>query len=108
MKEIKNIPIFMYGENANGYIIDESEVSNFEKFKNVPIINHIGNEEMGENVIGVVMSATRLEFPYVYGDVAVYRNLSFTKFKNSQIQCECFDKESMKLTNVDILVIELE
>lgn len=110
LKEIKDIPIFMYVENNNGYIIDESEVKNFDKFKNVPIINHINinDEEIEEKVVGVVMSATRLEFPYVYGDVTVFDDLNFMKFKNYQIQCTGFNSEEIKLTNVDILAIELE
>ena len=110
MKEIKDIPIFMYGENANGYIIDESEVSNFYKFKNAPIMNHIktSNEYTDELVVGVVTNVTKLEFPYVYGDVMVFDYLDFTKFKNYQIQCEGFNNENMKLVNVDILAIELE
>jgi len=63
LKEIKDVPIFMYGENSNGYRIDESEVSNFDKFKNVPIINRF---------------LLRLQIINLVVDVAdcIYRNLS--------------------------------
>lgn len=110
LKEIKDIPIFMYGKNDNGYSIDESEVINFDKFKNIPIVNHIkiGDDCSDEKIVGVVINATRLEFPYLYGDVMLLDNFNFTKFKNYQIQCAGFNSEEMKLTNVDILAIELE
>lgn len=113
LKEIKDIPIFMYGENDNGYIIDVLEIEDFKKFENAPIVNHIKTDtdtDLKEEIVGWVIEATRLEFPYVYGNIFVHEEFNFTKFKNYQINCEVVGNlfGENYLTNIDIMAIELE
>ena len=112
-KEIKDISIFLYGENANGYIIDKSQIEDFSKFENVPIVNKIKerkDEEFEQKIIGVVKNATRIEYPYVYGDIVVFDEFKLTKFRNYEVNCDVErDEIGIKyLVNVEILSIELE
>lgn len=112
MKEINDIKIFMYGENPNRFTISESEIIDFNKFKGVPIIQNLGlddnecNGEMAEKVIGLVIEATRIDFPYVYGNIKVEDYITYSTFKNYEIQCEISDNN--ELLNIKILSIELE
>lgn len=118
MKELKDVQIFMYGESPNGFVIPESEMLDFSKFKNVPILESIGDYSpemidgvtkfaLTEKVVGQVIEATKLEFPYVYGNILVCDELVYDKFKNYQIQYDEI-QDGLILKNVWILGIELK
>lgn len=120
MIKLNDVIIFRAGENPNGIFITEDAINDLEKFKNKPIVNKIYGtrdywecESDKENVIGVILEATRIEFPYVYGNIAIFED-EFDKLntmKNYEIQLDLGEKEEgniLRVNEFDLMAIEME
>lgn len=91
MKKFKNIMIFQYGLNKNGCFITEEAVKDaFNDFINKPVMifndNDLYNKE--NNPIGVINKVNNYEYPYVYGDIIVYKDQQIKGFRNYSIKVE--------------------
>lgn len=110
MQRICNVKILFYGENANGFSIEEKEILDLNKFKNVPVLKNIeSNYKCGKTeLIGLIEEATKIEDFYVYGNVILYddREIKHLDFKNYEISVERVEGQS--LIGVNILGIEFE
>lgn len=119
MIKLNDVIIFRAGENPNGIFITEDAIKDLEKFKNKPIVNKIYGYQNDcecksekENVIGVILEATRIEFPYVYGNIAIFED-DFDKLntmKNYEIQLDLGEKtdDVFRVDKFDLMFIEME
>jgi hypothetical protein len=109
-KVIENVPIFKYGENANGGIIPESEVSDLRQFGGVVIVDHIDGdlrEDFLSRPVGVVLKATRLKYPFVYGRVAIEEGFRAIGFANYEVEIGKIDERRGIYSDLKVLAIEL-
>ncbi|WP_297419340.1 hypothetical protein [Clostridium sp.] len=89
MRKYKNIPIFQYGQNENnGYITKEAVIKTKNTFINAPVMIYDENDKYNKNnprIIGLIKEVTKIEFPFVYGDVILKDNLDLGRFRNYSI-----------------------
>lgn len=118
MIELKDVIIFRAGENPNGVYITEKAISDLKQFNNVPILNKIcgyqndfDDKIKNEKVIGWIYKATRIDFPYIYGDILVEEEFKNVKtMKNYEIQLDLGEKENgvFVVDKFDLMSIEME
>jgi hypothetical protein len=92
MKEFKNIPIFQYGMNPNGYYISKEVVEKaVETFKNAPVIDY--REDYNGAPIGIVKDVVNIENDFVYADVLMMGDIEVGDFYNYEIHVDKYHQE---------------
>lgn len=98
MQTIKDIPIFPFGTSPNGsYISKEAVEKALDSFINIPIFSYDESDKYNifNSPIGIITKITRIEEPFVYGDVVLFKDLeTMNKFKNYEIQMDNYHKEN--------------
>jgi hypothetical protein len=90
MKEYKSIKIFQYGKNENEAFISEGSVNNaIGTFANKPIMIFNTTDKYNKKnlPVGYITKVTKIEFPYVYGDVSIFKDdVKLGKFRNYGVE----------------------